>query len=122
MYGAPTKKKRWRDKLAATRHGRRWRGCQQDEVGCWAEARRDVNSFAIPEEEGATSGKMEGQGLQQGFGAVPGDLDTDANQEERGQLGDNGPARCSKDSRQAVGKCIAEQNADGDQHQSNESS
>src|SRR5260370_41801814 len=98
MYGAPTKKKRWRDKLAATRHGRRWRGCQQDEVGCRAEARRYVNSFAIPEEEGATSGKMEGQGLQQGFDAVPGDLGTDANHAERGPLGDHGHARSSPDS------------------------
>src|SRR5258706_8171036 len=53
-------------------------------TGCRAEARRYVNPFATPEERGATSGKVEGQGLEQGFDAVPGNLDTDANQEERG--------------------------------------
>ncbi len=65
---------------------------------------------------------MKGQGLQQCFDAVPGNLDTDTNEEERGQLGYHSHARWSQDARQTVGKSVAEQNADGDQDQSNECS
>src|ERR1700730_9078443 len=60
--------------------------------------------------------------LQQSFDPVPSNLHTDTNQEERRQLRDYRHPRRSKDSRQPVGKSIAEQNADRDQQQSNECS
>src|SRR5260370_21590677 len=77
-------------------------------TGCRAEARRYVNPFATREEKGVTSAKMEGQGLQQCFDSVPGNLHADTNQEKGRHFGDHGHARCSQDSRQAVGKSIAE--------------
>src|SRR6202789_1832198 len=68
------------------------------------------------------SANMQRYRLQQCFNPVPGDLHTDTNQEKGRQLRDHRHPRWSEDSRQPVGKSIAEQNADRDECQPNECS
>ena len=63
------------------------------------------------------SRNMQGHRLQQILDAVPANLHTDANEKKRRQFRDNGHRGSPYRSREAVGKSVAQKDAEGDQRE-----